>query len=77
MAEISNPNTRELSQLCNEFKFIKLAKTVQNWLVEHPQTDAGIYPGLGLAQITLDERLASQDGAMLMLDEALHRGRRW
>jgi hypothetical protein len=75
MAEISNPNARELSQLCDEFKFIELAKTVQDWLVEHPQTDAGIHRGLGLAQITFAERLGSQDGAMVMPDEALHRVR--
>jgi hypothetical protein len=34
-AEISDANVRDLSQLCDEFKFIELAKIVGDWQEQH------------------------------------------
>jgi hypothetical protein len=73
--EISDANVRDLSQLCDELKFIELAKTVGDWQAEHGQMDPGIRRELDLFQARLDERLQLQDRTMLMLDQALHRGR--
>jgi hypothetical protein len=74
VAEISNANVRDLSQLCDEFKFIELAKTVRDWQVEHPQIDPVIRRGPDLARPALEERFESQARTMLMLDQAVHRG---
>jgi predicted nucleic acid-binding Zn-ribbon protein len=73
--EISDANVRDLLQLCEEFKFTELAKIVGDWETEHGLTDAGIRRELDLVQARLEERLESQARTMLMLDEALHRGR--
>jgi hypothetical protein len=34
--EINDANVRDLSHLCDEFKFVELAKTVRDWQAEHP-----------------------------------------
>jgi hypothetical protein len=72
MAEISDANARDLSQLCDEFKFIELAKTVGDWQADHPV----IRCELDLAPAASEERLESQARTILMLDSALHRWRR-
>jgi hypothetical protein len=71
-AEISAANVRDLLQLCDEFKFIELAKRVTDWQVEHPLINAGIRRELHL---TLEERLESHAWMVLISDQALHRGR--
>jgi hypothetical protein len=53
--EISDANVRDLSQLCDEFKFTELAKTVGDWQAEHPLIDPGIRRELDLVQARLDE----------------------
>jgi hypothetical protein len=40
--KIGDAKVRNLSQLCDEFKFIKCAKTVGDWQAEHPLTAPGI-----------------------------------
>jgi uncharacterized coiled-coil DUF342 family protein len=72
--EISDANVRDLSQLCDEFKFIELAKTVGDWQAEHAQIDPMIRHELDLVRAALEERLESQVRTMLMLDQAVHRG---
>jgi hypothetical protein len=72
--EISDANVRDLSQLCDEFKFTELAKRVGDWQAEHPLIEPGVRRGLDLVEARLDERLQSQARRMLMLDQALHRG---
>jgi hypothetical protein len=42
VAEISDANVRDLSQLCDEFKFIELAKTIGDWQAERPLTGPGV-----------------------------------
>jgi hypothetical protein len=73
VAKISDVNVRNLSQLCDEFKFMKLAETVGDWQAGCPLIDSVIRGELGLARDALEERLESQDRKMLMLDEAVHR----
>jgi hypothetical protein len=75
VAEISDANVRDLSQLCDEFKFVELEKTVRDWQAEHPLIDQVIRQELDLVQTALEERLESQARTMLMLDQALRRGR--
>jgi septal ring factor EnvC (AmiA/AmiB activator) len=73
-AEISGTNVRDLSQLCDEFKFVELAKTVGDWQAEHPQIDPVIRREPDLVRAALEERLESQARTMVMLDQAVHRG---
>jgi hypothetical protein len=68
VAEISDANVRDLSQLGDEFRFIEPAKTVGDWQVKHPQTDPVIRHELDLLRAALEERLESQARAMLMVD---------
>jgi hypothetical protein len=75
VAEISEANVRHLSQLCGEFEFIELAKTVGNWQAGHPHIDSVIRRELNLVGAARAERLESQARTMSMLDEALHRRR--
>jgi chromosome segregation ATPase len=72
-AEINEANVRDLSQLCDEFKFIELAETVGNWQAEHPHIDLVTRRELDLVRAELEERLKSQDRTILMLDRALRR----
>jgi hypothetical protein len=51
--EISHANFRDMSQLCEEFKSTKLARTVRDWEAEHPL----IRHELDLAWAALEERL--------------------
>jgi hypothetical protein len=71
-AEISDANVRDQSQLCYEFNFIELAKTVGDWQMEHSLIDAGVRRELDLRPAMLVERLDSQARTVLMLDQALH-----
>jgi chromosome segregation ATPase len=75
VAEISDANVRDLSQLSDEFKFVELAKTVGDWQAEHPQIDSVIRRELDLVRAALGERFESQARTILMLDQAVHRGR--
>jgi chromosome segregation ATPase len=70
---ISDANVRDLSQFCDEFKFVELAKTVRDWQAEHPQIDSVIRRELDLVRAALEERLESQDRTIVMLDHALRR----
>jgi hypothetical protein len=70
--EISDGNVRDLSQLCDEFKFTELAKTVGDWQAEHPLIDPAVRRELDLVQARLHERLQWQARAMLMLDQDRH-----
>jgi hypothetical protein len=74
-AEISDGNFGDLSQLCDEFKFIELAKRIGDWQAEHPLIDPVIRRELDLVRTALEERLESQARTMLMLDQTLHRQR--
>jgi chromosome segregation ATPase len=74
-AEISNTNVADLSQLCDEFKFIELAKRVGDWQAEQPLIDPVIRRELDLVRAALEERLESQARTMWMFDQALHRQR--
>jgi hypothetical protein len=71
VAEISDAKVRDLSQLCEEFKFIEHAKTVGNWQAEQPV----IRGKLDLVRTALEERFGWQARTMLMLDQALHQER--
>jgi hypothetical protein len=73
VAEVSDANIRDLSQLCDEFNFIELARTVGDWQAEHAQIDAVIRRELDLVRAALEERFESQVRTMLMLDQAQHR----
>jgi chromosome segregation ATPase len=75
VAEISDANVDDLSQLCDEFKFMELAKRVGDWQAEHGMIDPGIGREPDLVRAALEERLESQARTMLMLDQALHRQR--
>jgi hypothetical protein len=57
VVEISDANVRDLSLLCDEFKFTALAKTVGDWQAQRPPIDAGVRRELDLVQARLDERL--------------------
>jgi chromosome segregation ATPase len=70
--ETSDANVRDLSQLCDEFKFMDLAKAVRDWQAEHQQVDPVIRRELDLVWAALAERLESQGREMLMVDQALH-----
>jgi hypothetical protein len=70
--EISEANAGYLSQLCKEFKFDELAKTVGDWQAEHSLIDSVTRRELDLVRAALEERLESQARTMLMLDQALH-----
>jgi hypothetical protein len=72
-AEIGDGNVRGLSQLCAELKLTELAKTVGDWGAPHPLIGRGIRRELDLVRAALEERVESQDLAVLMLDQALHR----
>jgi hypothetical protein len=74
-AEISDANVRDLSQLCDDFKFTELGKTVGDWQAEHPQIDRVIRRELDLVRAALEERLESQARTILMLYQAQHRRR--
>jgi hypothetical protein len=74
VAEISDANVRDLSQLCDEFNFIELAKTVGDWQAERAQINPVIRCELDLVRAALEERCESQVRTMLMLDQAVHRG---
>jgi hypothetical protein len=50
VVEISGANVRDLSQLCDEFKFIELGKPVGDWQAEHPQIDPVIRCELDLVR---------------------------
>jgi hypothetical protein len=73
--EMNEANIRDVSQLCDEFKFLELAKTVGDWQSEHPQFDPVICRELGPVRAALEKRLESRAHTMLMLNQALHRGR--
>jgi hypothetical protein len=73
VAEISDANVRDLSQLSDEFKFVELVKTVGDWQAGHPQVDSVIRREPDLVWAALVERLESQGRMMLMLDQAVHR----
>jgi chromosome segregation ATPase len=73
--EISDANLRDLGQLCEEFKFIELAKTAGDWEAEHPQISPVIRRALDLGLAAQEERLESQGRMMLMVDQALDRQR--
>jgi hypothetical protein len=68
-AEISDANIRDLSQLCDEFKFIEFATTVGNWQAEHPLIDPVIRRELDLVRAALEERLESQTRMSLTLQD--------
>jgi hypothetical protein len=70
--EISDANARNLSQLCDKFKFDELAKTVAEWQAEHPLIDSVTRRELDLVRAALEERLESQDRTMWILDQAVH-----
>jgi hypothetical protein len=74
-AEISDANVGDLSQLCDEFKFLELARKVRDWQGEHLVIDPVIRRELDLMRAALEERLESQARTMLMFDQALHRQR--
>jgi hypothetical protein len=59
VAEISDANVRDLSQLCEEFKFIEIAKTIGNWQAERPLTGPGVCRKPDLVRDGLEERLES------------------
>jgi hypothetical protein len=63
VAEISDANIGDLSQPCDEFKFIELAKGVGDWQAEHPR----IRRDLDLVRAALEERLESHVRTMLIL----------
>jgi hypothetical protein len=71
VAEMNDANVWDLSQLCDEFSFIELAKTVGDWQSKHSLADVGIGHGLDLVQAAL-ERLESHACTMWMLDRALN-----
>jgi hypothetical protein len=66
--KISDANFRDLSQLCDEFELVELAKTVGDCQAEHPLIDPVI-------RHALEERLEGHDRTMLMVGQALHRWR--
>jgi hypothetical protein len=75
VAEISDANLGDLLQLCDEFKFVELAKRIGDWQAEHPLIDPVIRRELDLVRAALEERLESQARMMLMLGHSLHRQR--
>jgi hypothetical protein len=75
VAEISDANVGDISQPCDEFKFIELAKRVGDWQVEHRLINPVIRRELDLVRAALEERLESQARMMLMFDHSLHRQR--
>jgi hypothetical protein len=66
--EINEANVPDLSQLCDEIKFIKFAKMVGNWQVEHPQIDSVTRCELDLVRVELEEPRESQARTILMLE---------
>jgi hypothetical protein len=68
-------NVGDLSQLCDEFKFIELAKRVGDWQVEHSLIDPVTRRELDLVRAALEERLELQALTTLMLNQGLHRQR--
>jgi hypothetical protein len=72
VAGVNNTNVRDLSQLCDEFAFTKLAKIVGDWQPERVLVDTGIRGELDLVQAALKERRESQDRTTLILDQAFH-----
>jgi hypothetical protein len=52
-AEINDGNVRDLSQLCDEFKFIELAKIVGDWQLECSLIDAVIGRELDLVRTAM------------------------
>jgi hypothetical protein len=74
VTEINDANVRDLSQLCDEFKFIELAKTVADWQAGHPLIDAVIQRELDLVRTALEQRLESHARTIVMLGQAVYRG---
>jgi septal ring factor EnvC (AmiA/AmiB activator) len=75
VVEVSDANVPDLSHLCDEFKFIELAKAVGDWQAEHSLIDAEIRRELDRVRAALEEQLESQDRTISMLEQALYR--RW
>jgi hypothetical protein len=75
VTEINDANVRDLPQLCDEFKFIELAKTIADWQAGHPLIDTVIWRELDLVRTALEERLESHARTIVMLDQAVYRGR--
>jgi 2-polyprenyl-3-methyl-5-hydroxy-6-metoxy-1,4-benzoquinol methylase len=72
--EISDANVRDLRQPCDEFKFLKLAKTVGDWEAEHSQIHPIVRCALDLVRAALEERLESQ-GRVMSIRHCIDSGR--